>query len=190
MLSQDTGSSCSAATTSASSAPRRRSTRPRLINGFIRELSLIEQLLWPWSPVVRLMSEAVNAAAAALHCFRPHPFNAMTAQFVPPQQTSPGVGALVTKAAGERLMTQRIILLILCLFLERGGQSSHSKLSPGTATAPSQRPSPGHPPGAGDLLAGKHLLDAVLPQETGRKSWKTLPRALACSSFSLLLFPF
>lgn len=139
--------------------------------------------------MVRLVSEAVHAAAA-LHCVRPHPFNAVTAQFVPPQRTSPGVGALVTKAAGERLVTQRIILLILCLFLERGGQSSHSKLSPGTATAPSHRPSSGHPPGPGDLLTGKHLFDVVLPRKTGRRSWRTLPRALTFSSFSLLLFSF
>lgn len=172
MLSRDTGSSCSAATTSAGSTPRRRSTRPRLINGFIRELSLIEQLLWPWSQAVCPASEAAHAAAAALYCFRPHPSNAMTVQFVPPQQTSPGVGALVTKAAGERLVTQRIILLILCLFLARGGQSSHSKLSPGPATAPSQRPSSGHPPGAGDLLQASICLMWFCPGKQGEEAGK------------------
>lgn len=171
MLSRDTGSSCSAATTSAGSTPRRRSTRPRLINGFIRELSLIEQLLRPRSQVVCAVSEDAHAAAA-LHCFRPHPFNAMTIQFVPPQQTSPGVGALVTKAAGERLVTQRIILLILCLFLARGGQSSHSKLSPGTATAPSQHPSSGHPPGVGDLLQATICLMWFCPGKQGEEAGK------------------
>lgn len=85
------------------------------------------------------VAQAVRVAAA-LGCFRPHPFHAVTARFVPPQQTSPGVGALVTKAAGERLVTQRIILLILCLFLARGGRSSHSKLSP---PLPRRVPAPG-----------------------------------------------
>lgn len=93
VLSQDTGSSCSAAaTTSASSTPRRRSTRPRLINRFIRELSLIEQLLWPRSPMARLVSEAVNAAAA-LHSFRPHPFNAMTSSVCAPSANVPRCGS-------------------------------------------------------------------------------------------------
>lgn len=47
VLSPVTGCSCSAATTSARSAPQRRSTRALLIKGFVRESSLIEHLRWP-----------------------------------------------------------------------------------------------------------------------------------------------
>lgn len=92
MLSRDMGSSCSAGTTSAGSTPQRRSTRALLINGFVRESSLIEHLRWLYSLMIHLVSDAARAAAA-LYFFQSHLFNAITIQFMPPQQqTSPQCG--------------------------------------------------------------------------------------------------